>query len=550
MSTSARVLLAVMTGVFTAVGVLGAVFVGVKLNDMIGPSSESGPTRPIAAIGPDSTSSGGPVETKEDPPPSPPDSPEPPSEKPPPAEPSPEEQPPQKPTAEDSPADESSDEELPDNSPAEPEDSSSEAKLDEPEGPPPPQGESDDPEASPKGEPPEPEEDRDPFEDILARERFLVLPPRKTPDTEIAKVFVSSATACNLALLGGEVVLGKGREVVIQPGDTDDGTRVWAVGAEVTGSLGKKNLSIGTFRLKDRSLTFQWQTGSSLPAWGERLRYCLLRVTIEGESELCFLSKPKEVESIKLDFKDSELRLNLPLSESTIPDKQYLRVEVSAEDYPEYEREPDRAWEPEETGMIRITDPDGLDDVFLFDLETEFVLEKRCMLTCKAVVHSKVPQRDGSIKEITKDLSLRWPELEKRKHKREKAKLRRAQEKTARELMAAKKVLDETDRVSVRDTATLLEVQRQRFLARQMVANCERAEDLNEELEAFLEEYGEWLACLETALEEIIAGGRLHFTVFVEVEGGRVVLLRTRSDDSSEDHDGDASPASGRDSDG
>ncbi len=150
-------------------------------------------------------------------------------------------------------------------------------------------------------------------------------------------------------------------------------------------------------------------------------------------------------------------------------------------------------------------------------------------MTCKAVAHADKPQSDGSTKETEEDVTRRWATKEASSTRSDKTRAGRLRKANALELKAAENRADSLDAMSPSgyNTQALLQHREDRGRVEQIILNCEQREQEYGDWEAALEEYESWLTYIEDAMDEIVDRGRLHFIVFIEIEGKKVALLRT-----------------------
>lgn len=217
-------------------------------------------------------------------------------------------------------------------------------------------GNAEPPPAEPQAPPPPAEPG--PLDDIRAKERLLVLPPPGAQSSaadpvELAKVLVDAPSECTLSVLGSDVVLGDGLAFVLECEDAEDGTRTWPVLLHAEARLGGAG-QIGTFELRNRSLTFAWKSMPSRSSKAARLRYCLLSVAAGGQSERCFLSEPVEIEPPKVKFSKRASRAEIPLDADCVPQVENLCLDLQPEGFPRHVIEPLRRLRPGETGTIRV----------------------------------------------------------------------------------------------------------------------------------------------------------------------------------------------------
>jgi hypothetical protein len=185
----------------------------------------------------------------------------------------------------------------------------------------------------------------DPFEDIVRKNQTLKLPAKAGSgglstsvaaggSNLLALVFVQSPLECELTLVGAEAAFGKTLAGNISLEVDDKGnSRTWTVTRMPVGGAGSKT-PLGTFKLEQHKLTFQWDGKAPSSARPEALRYCLLDIKVNGETKLCRLSPPVMGEPVRLD-KMPRVAYELPKADSaTLPDPANLLLEIQPQDFP------------------------------------------------------------------------------------------------------------------------------------------------------------------------------------------------------------------------
>jgi len=190
----------------------------------------------------------------------------------------------------------------------------------------------------------------------LHQRRTLALPPlsRLRPSTpvKVARVSVDSANDCRLSLLGQEVAFGQGVSIFLNVENPDDTIRTWVVMLDdrrVPGGTQR----LGTFALENRSLTYRWERSATTED-RERLGFCLLRVEAQGDSVVCFLRPPVEVEPAEINLQKRPRPITVPLRAQFLPAARHLRVDFALEGPLAGQRGVAKGVEVGEPGILRI----------------------------------------------------------------------------------------------------------------------------------------------------------------------------------------------------
>ena len=234
---------------------------------------------------------------------------------------------------------------------------------------------------------------------------------------ELAKLPVDDPNSCELTLVGADVVFGRDQPVHLRPVALSDGTRQWNV-EQVAANTVTGPVILGTFRVKDQALWFEWGRAAAPTNAADALPYCLLQVQAGGESELCLLTTPQTSMAAELNLATLNARTDVGLS---VPDQalaSQLRFEIIPQSFPSYsfvrssqlvEGDSGSTSEPAgpsigmgatDVAIIRFVPPAdaGLDsgDNFV-DLEIRFVEERgRVFLVTQPFVYRHEIQRDYS----------------------------------------------------------------------------------------------------------------------------------------------------------
>lgn len=230
-----------------------------------------------------------------------------------------------------------------------------------------------------------------PLDDLRERKGRLRLPARgggggglggssgTSAGPLLAKVYALSPTDCKLDLLGVEKAFGSASagNILLERKDAD-GVSSWAVIRKPTGALSSKIETLGTFKLSGQDLSFHWNPTVPPAVKPDALRYCMLKVEVGTEAQVCRLVEPVAVDAIKLDKFDkaSTFKLDLPLLDAAmLPDVESLMLQLKPIDLPGTV-EQDSA-DPIPSGKsqsIRIRG--GTDDRAILELTINFSFEK------------------------------------------------------------------------------------------------------------------------------------------------------------------------------
>lgn len=136
-----------------------------------------------------------------------------------------------------------------------------------------------------------------PLADVRAKGAKLLLPEWRTGTSaeaapfKLAELHLERPNDCKLELVGGREVAPP-RVFRLESKGVKDAVAIWSV--KCTANLGESE--IAEFQVKTDGLSFRWINKQSAVAGNNCLRYCLLRVQTEKDSELCQLCHSNEVE--------------------------------------------------------------------------------------------------------------------------------------------------------------------------------------------------------------------------------------------------------------
>ena len=251
------------------------------------------------------------------------------------------------------------------------------------------------PEPTKPVEPPPPvEPDHPPMFDLKERKGRLRLPARTggpnlsgtsgpSAGPLLAKVYAPMVSDCDLTLLGVEKAFGSALSGNIKLDRKDvSGVRSWAVIRMPIGALSGNPVTLGTFRLTGQDLSFHWNPTVPPSAKPDALRYCMLKVEVGGDSQVCRLSEPMEVPPIKFEklATGSAFKVDLPrMDASMLPDVESLSLQIKPVDFPgKVEQIPAEPIPPGKSQSIQIlgkTDKEGalleLTVLFSFDKDKD-----------------------------------------------------------------------------------------------------------------------------------------------------------------------------------
>ncbi|QDT28776.1 hypothetical protein Enr10x_41220 [Gimesia panareensis] len=177
---------------------------------------------------------------------------------------------------------------------------------------------------------------KQPLEDVRKIHHcVLPLPPNdhslnsSSDPFELTKIFATKKQHCYLEILGSDVVFDDGSEFVLKL--SPEKKQQWSVIKKTGNGIGQK--VVGFFQLNNNSLMFDWD--KKPPEKWQYLNYCLLKITVQGDSVLCRLSNPVvEKKSIALDFKSKLLRKKIPILISSLPSAKHLRLIINVNGIP------------------------------------------------------------------------------------------------------------------------------------------------------------------------------------------------------------------------
>jgi len=370
---------------------------------------------------------------------------------------------------------------------------------------------------------PQPPKKQDPFEDIIKKhKRVLPLPELNragggsSEPQELAKLFVPPGVDCRLSVLGSDKVLDKGRSFQVNRKDAH-GTRTWTVIQKV------KNVpvtqDIGSFTLTDDSLKFQWDENAKYVTLAPKLQYCVLDIRVGEQSERCTLTKPKEVESAKLELFSKQPRVDLDLAPDTVPNLELLRLELQPQGFPKHNQHQALAFETflnirkkiegfEQTGRQRLTRG-------VLDNHRKVWTEEKV-----AGLKAKLDKIQGRIQEIERIAQ---------QHREDAATMKAEIHRRAPREGAPQSTVEDHKRF-VRETSDKI----QQWSSEDAVRHTEMLDLQETELppvkEAFDKADGQlrWRQAVEKLVDELANKGDLQYRVYVEIEGQKVGLIQSR----------------------
>ncbi len=427
------------------------------------------------------------------------------------------------------------------------------------------------PDESSPAPPPEKEETRDapllpegPFRDIHARNHALPLPRREfqpsgegTKSAKLANIFVHSPQACDLTILGDQYVLDGGRRFVVDSED-GDGVRTWNVRPTSPGAIGTPP-SIGAFTLRDHSLEFQWNPGAQPGDRPAHLAYCLLKLEVDGKSERCRLGNPREIEPPKIDWNAVPPSAPIDIAPALLPLAENVRVDFTPGGFPAHELTGNSALKVDGVGRVQIPDPQGGGGGKpLVEMEVRLQLDEKekPRLTCTLVMYPRVlgqvtenPERltrerfnairdTGSRHENVVDRGIRNAATEIAKAQKaiagidgDIARLQRQvgefeKLKNASKTSETAKVHADFEIAKRNNEIKRLQEAAQKW--HQSQSNWQGTKKQNEDLKAFAQASMAWYERVQAALNQLEKHGTMGFVLYVEVEGERVDILRTK----------------------
>lgn len=313
----------------------------------------------------------------------------------------------------------------------------------------------------------------------------------------VGRIHSAPDVAWQLFLLGGHAALDRDRAFVLQPGELRDDQQAWLVQLETSklaGPSARKDVA-RIWRDKNDALRFQW--AEEAPADANSLRNCVLLIRVGAESTYVALAEPKAVDPIPIDLDRDTLSRRIPVK--GLPRSGSLRVEITqvegSEGYAVDLPEPAEVKTPLELRFPRA------------DRHGDSVDQVAFRLTF-------APRSS----EVRVDLQLLSPPAA-------------TFERFNRDARAQRGGLD-TDRETMNRLLSLINIDRTRrasarFLPSAAVDESKEAQQarllLNEELDR-----------LETRIwctqfyEQVHRRAKIHFRLFVEIDGRRVVLASTQ----------------------
>lgn len=176
------------------------------------------------------------------------------------------------------------------------------------------------------------------FKDIMAKGGVLSLPKREqgiatiaAGEQELCKIFVKQPADCELVLVTTETLDdGQPRLFLERQPPQDNGVQVWIATA------GSKNRTfnviekqqIGSFKLKDQLLTFEWKADA--PDWTAPfgLLYCKLDVRVGKERTRCSLTQRTTMPPERVAFSARKASLKVEIPAGSLSSVKSLRYDM------------------------------------------------------------------------------------------------------------------------------------------------------------------------------------------------------------------------------
>jgi hypothetical protein len=345
---------------------------------------------------------------------------------------------------------------------------------------------------------------------------------------ELAKIPVAAPADCELELVAEEVVFGSDAPVRFKEVPDVEGARRWDV-EQVAANTFSGAPVFGTFRWANQSLTFQWASGVTASSPAECLRYCLLEVRAGGESELCWLSEPKRVPAAALDLTAAEDRLEIEVHVPSAALAERLRVDLAPEGFAAHELDGGGGLSAGEMVTASFVPAPGAGlsaGSEYVDLEMRLLSEKGRLLlaTQPFLTRNEINERNYSVREQRRVFPLN----DVLRASGEQETTRRALERRLKETQdngapidAALAVVAQKQQLGVLKgdgpRIKLLKAQRDRLRSQESaIRSAIEAVKRNDEI----------IKAAKPLYQDLQANGRIGYTVFVEVEGRRVELLK------------------------
>ncbi|NLY03135.1 MAG: protein kinase [Rhodopirellula sp.] len=178
---------------------------------------------------------------------------------------------------------------------------------------------------------------------------------------ELGKIQTAADVPWQVALVGGESAIKKSRQYLLEAKEADPAKASWSVKLQtsITGSAPQVE-DVAKLWRDGQSLMFQWADGI---AAGEAnyLRNCLLQIGAEGGSRMVTLLSPLAVEPVPLDLERGSAKAGYPIK--WLPEGEALKVEITGVEGPkDYRLDPAGPFAPK-TPVHLVVDMEGRDDV-------------------------------------------------------------------------------------------------------------------------------------------------------------------------------------------
>lgn len=404
----------------------------------------------------------------------------------------------------------------------------------------------------------------DPLAEIRRCNGRLQLPRRDSgfaaepARAELVSLPLPDGAACALAIVGSEQLLPAGRRFELTAKPSADGApRAWTAALTTSNAIGR-DAEVGVFLVDRGSLWFQWShptRAENLPALAAYLEFCLLRVEVEGQSELCTLSQPREVLPAALNLSARRESVELPLPVDLDPG--LLKLDLAVAEFPEgHETSGTTGLQVGQSGRVRLYGPGPRQELDreLLGVEVKFeVAGKRLQLvqdisfredtggSFMARPATQVPRL--WFDELGKEADRRSGELDKRRKELDRqlasATRKLNHEVEARKTMEAERpplpsdAADVAERRGYEAKLAAFEKKVQPFQQREDEA-ARQVADLEAAVQELQRHADELKGVQELArqrlglFQRLEADARIHFRLYVEIENCRVELLRTQ----------------------
>jgi hypothetical protein len=136
---------------------------------------------------------------------------------------------------------------------------------------------------------------RNPFEDIVKRDKRLVLPApqigNKAGPTSafkpIAALNLTNPADCTLRILGADVVFAEQSRIKVARSVSQPSVCEWQVTFHPPNEYLNPKSLLGTFQITKESLNFRWEgSGDLSTSHGDRLKYCVLELSSSADNQI------------------------------------------------------------------------------------------------------------------------------------------------------------------------------------------------------------------------------------------------------------------------